>query len=103
VLARVGGDRDLLIEISRLFVDDAPVHIERIRQAIEIRDADALRRAAHALKGAAANFDAGGVVNAARTMEDMGRTAQFDDIETAWRNLSVETDLLLTVLRGVAT
>ena len=31
VLARVGGDRELLAEISRLFVDDAPRHLERIR------------------------------------------------------------------------
>src|SRR5471032_1478246 len=28
VLARVGGDRELLAEISRLFVDDAPRHLE---------------------------------------------------------------------------
>src|SRR6185295_15325873 len=57
VLARVGGDRELLAEISRLFVDDAPRHLERIRHALDARDGDALLRAAHGLKGAAANFD----------------------------------------------
>src|SRR5262249_60453379 len=73
VVARVGGDRQLLAEISRLFVDDAPRHLERIRQAIDARDGEALRRAAHGLKGAAANFDAEGVVAAARTLEEIGR------------------------------
>src|SRR5262249_16831588 len=46
VLARVGGDRQLLAEISRLFVDDAPRHLAKIREAIEQRDGESLRRAA---------------------------------------------------------
>ena len=75
VLARVGGDRELLAEISRLFVDDAPRHLARIRQALDARDGDALLRAAHGLKGAAANFDADAVVAAARALEEIGRTA----------------------------
>src|SRR5207245_10622560 len=35
VLARVGGDRQLLAEISCLFVDDAPRHLDRIRRALD--------------------------------------------------------------------
>ena len=102
VLARVGGDRALLAEISRLFVDDAPRHLERIRQAIDARDAESLRRAAHGLKGAAANFDAEGVVDAARALEEIGRTAQFHNHEIAWHNLSAETDRLIGVLRTMS-
>jgi len=101
VLARVGGDRQLLAEISRLFVDDAPRHLEKIRHALDVRDGESLRRAAHGLKGAAANFDADGVVNAARTLEEIGRTAKFDGHETAWRELTAETDRLISILRTV--
>jgi two-component system sensor histidine kinase/response regulator len=106
VLARVGGDRELLAEISRLFVDDAPRHLEKIRRALDERDGESLRRAAHGLKGAAANFDADGVVTAARVLEEIGRTARFDtDVdasrEAAWRALTIETDRLITVLRTV--
>jgi signal transduction histidine kinase/CheY-like chemotaxis protein len=101
VLARVGGDRQLLAEISRLFVDDAPRHLGRIRQALDDRDGDGLRRAAHGLKGAAANFDAAAVVDAARQLEEMGRTAQYDAHEAAWHALTVETDRLVTLLRSV--
>jgi signal transduction histidine kinase/DNA-binding response OmpR family regulator len=101
VLARVGGDRELLAEISRLFVDDAPRHLEQIRIALDARDGEALRRAAHGLKGAAANFDADGVVTAARALEEIGRTAKFDAHEAAWRALTIETDRLVTVLRAV--
>jgi signal transduction histidine kinase/CheY-like chemotaxis protein/HPt (histidine-containing phosphotransfer) domain-containing protein len=103
VLARVGGDRQLLAEISRLFVDDAPGHLQRIRHALDARDGESLRRAAHGLKGAAANFDAEGVVNAARTLEEIGRTSRFDGHETAWRELTAETDRLISILRTVST
>ena len=102
VLARVGGDRQLLAEISRLFVDDAPRHMEKIRQALDDRDGESLRRAAHGLKGAAANFDAEGVVSAARELEEIGRTGTFDPAaDAAWRSLTLETDRLISILRTV--
>jgi signal transduction histidine kinase/CheY-like chemotaxis protein len=103
VLARVGGDRELLAEISRLFVDDAPRHLEHIRQALDASDGEALRRAAHGLKGAAANFDAEGVVSAARALEEMGRTGDFTTHEAEWQSLTRETDRLISILRAVYT
>jgi two-component system, sensor histidine kinase and response regulator len=103
VLARVGGDRELLAEISRLFVDDAPRHLERIRAALDACDGEALRRAAHGLKGAAANFDAEGVVAAARALEEIGSGARFDQHEAAWLALTFETNRLIALLKTVAT
>ncbi len=103
VLARVGGDRELLAEISRLFVDDAPRHLEHIRHALDARDGEALRRAAHGLKGAAANFDAEGVVGAARALEEMGRTSDFTAHDAEWQSLTRETDRLISILRTVCT
>src|SRR3954470_22906939 len=101
VLARVGGDRELLAEISRLFMDDAPRHLQKIRAALDAQDGESLRRAAHGLKGAAANFDADGVVAAARTLEEIGRTGTFETQDAAWQSLTVETDRLIAVLRTV--
>jgi signal transduction histidine kinase/DNA-binding response OmpR family regulator len=102
VLARVGGDRELLAEISRLFVDDAPRHLQNIREALDARNAESLRRAAHGLKGAAANFDADGVVSAARALEEIGRTGEFEAHEAAWQALTSETDRLISMLRTVS-
>jgi signal transduction histidine kinase/CheY-like chemotaxis protein/HPt (histidine-containing phosphotransfer) domain-containing protein len=101
VLARVGGDRELLAEISRLFVDDAPRHLEKIREALDAHDGEALRRAAHGFKGAAANFDAEGVVAAARALEEIGRTGEFGEADAAWQALTHETDRLISLLRSV--
>ena len=103
VLARMGGDRELLAEISRLFVDDAPRHLEKIREALDARDGESLRRAAHGLKGAAANFDAQAVVNAARALEEMGGSGNFDTHEAVWQSLTAETERLISVLRTVCT
>jgi len=102
VLTRVGGDRELLVAISRLFVDDAPTHLARIQHAIETQDADGLRRAAHALKGAAANFEAASVVAAARALEDIGRDNRFDEADPAWRVVRHETARLIETLERVA-
>jgi len=103
VLARVGGDRELLAEISRLFVDDAPRHLEKIRQALDARDGESLRRAAHGLKGAAANFDADRVVSAARALEEMGRAGEMDAADAAWQSLALEMERLISILRTVCT
>jgi signal transduction histidine kinase/DNA-binding response OmpR family regulator len=99
VLARVGGDRQLLSEISRLFVDDAPNHLERIRKALDEGDAEGVRRAAHALKGAAANFEADAVVAAARALEEAGRANDLGDADAMWRTIKVETDRLVDKLQ----
>ena len=102
VLARVGGDVQLLADISQLFVDEVPRHLAQIRSALDARDACALRRAAHGLKGAAANFDAAAVVDAARTLEEMGRSGDFINEENTWIRLTTETSLLTNTLQTYA-
>ena len=101
VLMRVGGDRQLLAEITRLFIEDAPHHLDSIARAIGHGNGDALRRAAHGLKGAAANFDAQPVVDVARELEDIGRACEFDRAPAALERLRAETDRLLVTLRSI--
>jgi two-component system, sensor histidine kinase and response regulator len=99
VLARVGGDTDLLVDVSRLFIEGVPAHLQEIRSALGARDAEALRRAAHAFKGAAANFDAAALVDAARRLEECGRTGKLEDSEAAWQTLTGEAAELVATLR----
>src|SRR5207247_267676 len=75
VLARVGGDRQLLAEISRLFVDDAPRHLEGIRRALDVHDGESLRRAAHGLKGSVGNFGADVTVTHGRALYEISSTS----------------------------
>ncbi len=76
-LARFGSDRELLQEIVALFLDEAPRLRSEIRASITRRDAKALERAAHTLKGAVGNFGARSASEAALRLEVMGRDGDF--------------------------
>jgi two-component system sensor histidine kinase/response regulator len=52
------GEPDVVREVFLLFLDDAPQRIVTIVEAIARRDAADVQRAAHTLKGAAANIGA---------------------------------------------
>ena len=103
LLARVGGDVQLLADISQIFIDELPRHLDKIRLAIATRDAQALERSAHGLKGAAATLDASAVVDAARRLEEMGRAAEFDENEPAWLALTKEASRLTSVLEAYSS
>jgi CheY-like chemotaxis protein/HPt (histidine-containing phosphotransfer) domain-containing protein len=68
-LARLGGDRQLLRQLIRIFRTDARPLIAAIKRAAVAGDADALRRNAHALKGSLGTIGAPKVAETARRLE----------------------------------
>jgi two-component system, sensor histidine kinase and response regulator len=76
-LAYAGGDRRLVREVVKVFRDDAPARVERLRRAIRAGDADAVRAAAHALKGSLAVVGAVAAREAAAQLEQIGRSAHL--------------------------
>jgi two-component system, sensor histidine kinase and response regulator len=79
-LARVGGDLELLKEIAALFLDEYPRALDEIHKALATGDALTLERSAHGLKGSVANFGAGGAVDAAFQLEQLGRAHKLDQV-----------------------
>ena len=73
VLRRVGGDLELLKELTDIFLEECPELLSAVREAIAGRDGEALERAAHKIKGAVSNFSAHAAVEAALQLETMGR------------------------------
>lgn len=69
VLNRMSDDTRLLIPLIKLFVDDMPLRLDELQQAFEYNDFDAARRAAHTIKGSAANLSAVKLQNAAAELE----------------------------------
>ena len=86
-LVRVGGDAELLREIAQLFLDDYPKVLADLRAAVECSDPRRVERAAHGLKGSVSHFGARAAVEAARTIEDLGRTGQLTDISRVVQEL----------------
>ena len=73
-----------------------------MRRAINMGDGEALREAAHALRGAAANFAAGPVVEAARRLEFQGKKGELHEAMATYAVLTREMPRLRRAL-GRAT
>ncbi len=72
-LERIGGDREVFVEIAKLFLEMAPGSLEAIRAAIEAEDARSVGLASHKLKGAVCNFGLGAPYERANLLEEMGK------------------------------
>ncbi len=57
------------------FLEDMPAYLEEMEQAVAAGDAEALRRAAHAVKGAAGNLGAVQLSAVARSIEELAEAA----------------------------
>jgi two-component system sensor histidine kinase/response regulator len=71
-LERLGGDEDLLREVCRIFLDESPNLLRKLREAIADTDTEAVMRAAHSLKGELGYLGAPEAAQVARELEDMG-------------------------------
>jgi HPt (histidine-containing phosphotransfer) domain-containing protein len=100
LLSRVDGDVEIFSELCDIFLDDAPKRLSAIRVALEARDGKALRAAAHAFKGAAGVFDATGIVDAARRLEQMGDEGCLEGADGVFRELEIFSRLLIDEIRA---
>ena len=97
-MVRLDGNRELFVELIRFFDEDAPELIERIRTGLGTQDAVGVERAAHTLKGLAANFGARQAVEAAETLEIAARGGSLDDARDALPRLEDQFDQLRRAL-----
>ena len=81
-LAHTGGDRRLLEEMIALFRSDSPSYVRRIATAVKRRDGEALRMAAHGLKGALATVGSSRGRELCAELERMGKARRFADAAT---------------------
>jgi CheY-like chemotaxis protein len=98
-LERLGGDTQLLSEVIQLFLADCPMRLAAMKTAVDTRDAGAIAKEAHRLKGAAGNLSAISLFETAAILEQLGNDRRFDAAEAAWRRLSDEAAYVLDALR----
>jgi HPt (histidine-containing phosphotransfer) domain-containing protein len=68
-------DPDFLGELIKIYLLDAPQHLETIKEAIFLGDADSLKLASHTLKSSSANLGAVSFSEVCKELELMGRVA----------------------------
>ena len=93
-LAHTGQDRRLLKQVISMFRSDYPSSLRRIDEALRKNDGDALRLAAHALKGAIATVGSPAGRDAAGELERIGRSGDLDEAERAYVGLQEHLKLL---------
>ena len=98
VRARLGDDAPMFEKMVRLFLEDCPARMRAMRRAIAAGDGEALRQPAHALQGAAANFAAAPVVEAARQLECQGKNGDLSQSLAAYGVLTRELQRLRRAL-----
>ncbi len=64
------GDLSVFRELIGIFLVDAPEHVETVRRAAAVGDADAVKLAAHTLKGSSGYVGARGLVRICQELED---------------------------------
>jgi HPt (histidine-containing phosphotransfer) domain-containing protein len=68
----VDGDRELLGEVVGVFLQEYPRQLASVRDAVERRDPQAVRRTAHLLKGSLSAFGGNPAFNIAAHLETLG-------------------------------
>ncbi len=99
--ARCCGRDELVRQVARLFLNECPRYLDRLRAALAAGDAAALQVAAHTLKGAVGNLSAGTSFAAAKHLEDMARAGNLTDAPAALAALEAELDRLRPALRAL--
>jgi CheY-like chemotaxis protein/HPt (histidine-containing phosphotransfer) domain-containing protein/two-component sensor histidine kinase len=100
LLARVDGDRALLAEIVRLFVEERPALIESMEQALRDGDARALAQAAHKAKGAFGSLSAPLAQQAAVELELLARHGELALATDVFLRLRQQVERLEAELRA---
>jgi HPt (histidine-containing phosphotransfer) domain-containing protein len=86
-LSHTGGDRRLLKQVIKLFRSDSRASLRRIDRALRNRDSDALRMAAHAVKGAIATVGSPAGRDAAAELELLARSNNWLEAERVRHDL----------------
>jgi len=102
LLERFGGDPQIMALVIEEFLVQSPTQLSDVRDSVTARDAMALARSAHKLKGAVAIFGGGPVVEATLQLERAGAAGDLTEADAALLDLQVQFGRLHDALRRLA-
>jgi HPt (histidine-containing phosphotransfer) domain-containing protein len=70
----VPGEPDVLTDVLKLFLDEVPARIGRLRNAFAAGDIEGVHRAAHSLKGSAGNIGAQAMFEVCKQLDGIGKS-----------------------------
>ena len=100
LLASLGGDVELAVQISEMFFEESAVMLGAVREQWERRSFDELKSTVHALKGALATFEAAPAIEVAKRLESVLRRGDVTSVtEADIASLETETKRVVEALR----
>lgn len=102
ILERLGGDEGLLDEVIGIFVDQAPRHLDALRQALAQGDAKAVEATAHNLKGELGYLGITKVAQKARELEELGRRHDLQPAAPTFSSLESDIVGIVAAMRHAA-
>jgi response regulator RpfG family c-di-GMP phosphodiesterase len=89
-LTLVGGDRELLCEVARIFLNQYPKFLEETHQALSRADCETLSSAAHALAASVGQLAGQRAFAAAKKLEQVSSEGDFSEVPGALAELESE-------------
>jgi two-component system sensor histidine kinase/response regulator len=99
-LSRVGDDDGLLFDLAKMFCTEGPKRLAAVQAAVKQNDTNALRKAAHTIKGSVSTFAARRATEAAARLEAMAESGDLSKADAACEALAVQVDVLTRVLEN---
>jgi PAS domain S-box-containing protein len=99
---REAGIEDVVPEMLQVFMDDAPMRMQALTEAVEAGEPGAIREAAHAYKSAARTILAKGLSALLQEVEDAGRGGDSATARMLIDGLRDESDAVLAFLATAA-
>ncbi|MFZ1977321.1 MAG: Hpt domain-containing protein [Bacteroidota bacterium] len=93
-------DHDFTVEISEMYVKDAPLQIKAIAEAMRGKNSDALIQSAHKLKGSSLNIGAVSIGSMCLRLEQLGKSGMPFEEAGDIQDLKTEFDIVKTLLEA---
>ncbi len=94
------GDDELIADVVQVFMEQKDIQVGDVAAAVKARDALAVGRAAHKLKGGLLTIGAAAAGDAALRLEKMGKGSDLSGAEKALASLHTELDRLVEALKA---
>ena len=95
ILTQAGGNPELLIQLCAIFLNELPVYMESLRDAMTQRDTEPAERALRQLSNCLMLFGSGPVSCTVETMEFALRSGRKRQMRSEWLRLQHQLQLLV--------
>lgn len=100
-LENMRGKKNLLREVARTFLDDAPGQMDKVRQGLESGDAHLAAKSAHSMKSSLELLAAGRAHDLALQTELAGKAGDLEQAKSRFAELSAEMDQVFRELASL--